>query len=213
MPRPLRRGALVDIKVFGGFGLTQKDLRYHEKLLLAVSGSLHPGVFAWEPRWSRWYLQMSRSGLGQDWRSEPTHKKIFPPRPSAGVSDAQVEEGGFAFGRDTVMGTLQLDTDEDMPPPDVPISQIICMPIIDTRRCGKYALHRNVGFENHGVSGLLLSPAAEFNGLYRRIGAFDLFDTNAADLQISSPVEGIEKDMFISKGPIGAERDWRILLA
>ncbi|KAH8647209.1 heterokaryon incompatibility protein-domain-containing protein [Xylariales sp. PMI_506] len=206
MPKPLRKGTLVDIKVCPGIELN--DPGSQKNILLVVGGSLHPAVFGWEPKWSRWWLQMSKVGHGQDMRSEVASLGLMGKKPSKNSSPSDSDEG-YAFGKDTALGMAQPDTDDDMPPADVEVAHVFCLPVIDTRKCGKYALRRDIGFDICGVSGLLLIPEPGYNGFYRRIGVFDLLDCSAADLQIRSPVDGDYQEHFLSNK---TNDDWRIML-
>jgi hypothetical protein len=219
MPTPLRKGALVDVKVFGGFNTTFKELPYQQDLILAISGSLHPGLFGYMARWGKWVLHMSKKGVGQDWRlrSDETVPKSEQEEPLK-HSDAADGDMQSVFEADmdlnqSVIGLVHLDTEQDMPPPEMGIFNIVCLPVMDTRNCGKYSLHRDPPFQLSGVSGLLLFKVGGLGGFYRRVGVFNLMGGfEAADLEIVAPSLDKDKALFLSGRGQGDNATWRILL-
>ncbi|KAH8660402.1 heterokaryon incompatibility protein-domain-containing protein [Xylariales sp. PMI_506] len=230
MPKPLRRGSLVEITVSGH---NKEDMGHHQNVLLVVGGSLHYGFVFWSPHFDKWMVAMRKDGFGRDLRS------VTQPHPPAQSANAQkggddsADPGDSASARnsplytyeqevqfeeaqdlyiksvhalasninyrlsdvnrsDYVIGMGQPDTYDDVSianhgrQPRV----VVFLPVINTRRCGKYALHpRHV--DGTGISGLLLVPAdPRFPGFYNRLGVFHLPpDFNQSELRIRRPEE------------------------
>lgn len=112
------------------------------------------------------------------------------------------EPSGRVFGEDTIFGLAQPDSEKELLPPDklsTPL-EVYCMPFIDTRVCGKYALHPDMGFNTKGISGLMLQvPDRDFQGLYQRVGVFDLLRCESSYLKVDPP-SGPSKNMFRPQG-------------